>query len=439
MKRLRSLLISAAVALTLLPCYAVHAAGIQLQYDGADHLYTGNVYNLYVNGAEIRAAMEPIIFNNHALVPVREVFERVGATVAYTGETRCVEIQYRNTYMRLYINDNCAYINGRKTSIPDDVVPKLINKPGGLTKTMVPVRFISESAGMDVEFDGSSGSIYITEPDLPPMITEAPSEEPTPESAEEPVPEPEVTPVPANPGSTMIYKPQATPKPTEEPAAAPTAVPDPSATPKVNPISYYGASPTKWGIDVSEHQKKIDWAKVSKNVDFAIIRCGYGSDFKSQDDRYWSTNVSACKKYGVPFGVYLYSYADSEEKAVSEADHVLRLLKGVSPALPVFYDMEDASQLKVSDEERGKYAKIFCDKVSAAGYKVGIYANKYWWQNYLTDPVFNNPSWYRWIAQYNISCTYKEDYLMWQYTGDGVVNGITGSVDLNYFYGSEWN
>ena len=53
--------------------------------------------------------------------------------------------------------------------------------------------------------------------------------------------------------------------------------------------------------------------------------------------------------------------------------------------------------------------------------------------------MFSNTSWYRWIAQYNISCTYKEDYLMWQYTGDGVVNGITGSVDLNYFYGSEWN
>ena len=420
MKRLGSLLLSAAATLALLPGSIAQAAGIQLQYDGADHLYTGNVYNLYVNGSEIRAAMEPIIFNDHALVPVREVFEQVGATVDYTGETRCVEIQYRNTYMRLYINDNCAYINGRKTNIPDDVVPKLINKPGGLTKTMVPVRFISESAGMDVEFDGASGSIYITEPDLPPVITPEPTEKPTPEPTMEPTPAP-------------------TPKPTAAPAAAPTEAPDPSATPKVNPISYYGASPTMWGIDVSEHQKKIDWAKVSKEVDFAIIRCGYGSDFKSQDDRYWSTNVAACKKYGVPFGVYLYSYADTEEKAASEADHVLRLLKGVSPALPVFYDMEDSSQLKVSDEERGKYAKIFCDKVSAAGYKVGIYANKYWWQNYLTDPVFENDSWYRWIAQYSISCTYKEDYLMWQYTGDGVVNGIAGSVDLNYFYGSEWN
>ena len=97
MKKLRSLLLAAAMTVSLIPAQQANAAGIQLFYDGADHLYNGSVYNLYVNGTEIRAAMEPIIFNDHALVPVREVFEEVGATVEYTGETRCVEIQYRKT------------------------------------------------------------------------------------------------------------------------------------------------------------------------------------------------------------------------------------------------------------------------------------------------------------------------------------------------------
>lgn len=409
MNRLRSMLLYAAAAIMLLLAPTAEAAGIQLFYDGSDHLYTGSVYNLYVNGAEIRAAMELIIFNDHALVPVREVFEQVGATVDYTGETRCVEIQYRDTYMRLYINDNCAYINGIKTNIPDNVVPKLINKPGGLTKTMVPVRFISESAGMDVRFDGESGSIFINETGSPaPPVQEA-AEAPAPVEAPVVIPE-----------------------------AAPVEEAEPVATPKVNPVSYYGVMPTKWGIDVSQHQKQINWAVLAGEIDFAIIRCGYGSDFQSQDDKYWKTNVAACRKYGIPFGVYLYSYADTEEKAASEADHAIRLLGGMKIDLPVFYDMEDDSQKAVSSEERGRFAQIFCDKLSAAGYKVGIYANKYWWENYLDDPAFSDPSWYRWVAQYNISCTYKEDYLIWQYSGSGEINGISGYVDMNYFYGSEW-
>ncbi len=143
------------------------AAGIQIFYDGAMHIYNGSVYSLYVNNNKIYSPMEPIIFNNHALVPVREIFEACGATVDYSGEDRRVEIKYNDMYIRMYINDNTAYINGEKVLIPDNIVPKLINKPGEVTKTMVPVRFISESVGMDVEFDGEEGSIRITTPDAP--------------------------------------------------------------------------------------------------------------------------------------------------------------------------------------------------------------------------------------------------------------------------------
>ena len=199
MKKLTRMLLTAMLmtALFLLP-HTVNAAGIQLYYDGASHLYTGSVYNLYVNGNAVHAAVEPIIFNDHAVVPVREVFEECGARVDYTGENQCVEIQYKSTYIRLYINDNCAYVNGKRTEIPDNVVPKLINKPGDVTKTMVPVRFIGETAGMDVDFDGETGSIYITsdadaaEPAVTPEPTPAPTSEPTP------VPTCEPTPVPAD-------------------------------------------------------------------------------------------------------------------------------------------------------------------------------------------------------------------------------------------------
>lgn len=176
---------------------AAAAGGMQICYDGATHWYTGEIYSLIVNGNEINAAMEPIIFNDHALVPVREIFEECGAIVDYTMETQCVEIQYNDSYIRMYINDNYAYVNGKKQEIPDNVVPKLINKPGGETKTMVPVRFISETAGMDVEFDGDNGEIIITSneaEDVPVRVEEteepAPTEEPvqeTPVETETPV------------------------------------------------------------------------------------------------------------------------------------------------------------------------------------------------------------------------------------------------------------
>lgn len=198
----------------------------------------------------------------------------------------------------------------------------------------------------------------------------------------------------------------------------------------------------KKGIDVSHHQVGIDWEKVKKDgIDYAIIRCGYGGNYTSQDDREWLKNVEACERLGIPYGVYLYSYANDVEDAKSEADHVLRLLKGHNPTYPVYYDLEDKVTEAVSNSTIGMIAKTFCDKVSAAGYDVGIYANKYWWENKLTSSVFNNSSWSRWVAQYNSNCTYKGDYDMWQCTSTGTVNGIydrNGNlvpVDLNFWMG----
>ena len=151
--------------------------GFEICYDGGTHLYTGSVYDLYVNNSKITAEIEPIIFNDHALVPVREVFEKCGATVDYEQSTRTVSIDYYDMNIEMSINDNCAYVNGEPVAIPDGVVPKLIYKPGGLTKTMVPVRFISESVGMDVDFDGDKGEIRISETEAS-KPTEKPQNQP---------------------------------------------------------------------------------------------------------------------------------------------------------------------------------------------------------------------------------------------------------------------
>ena len=182
------LIMAVAVFATVFLNITALAQGITICYDGAEHIYTGSVYKLFVNDREISSPMEPIIFNDHALVPVREIFEELGAIVEYNGDSRAVKVRYGGQTITMHINNNCAYINGKPVKIPDNVVPKLIYKPGGLTKTMVPVRFISESVGMKVDFVGDKGEIRITAPTAEavptptptPMPTAAPTVKPTP-------------------------------------------------------------------------------------------------------------------------------------------------------------------------------------------------------------------------------------------------------------------
>lgn len=178
MKKLISIMLLCAMTVLWIPQTAM--AALLLEYDGAVHEYTGSIFDLKVNGQSLSLPLSPIIFNDRAVVPVREIFESVGAEVYYEGNTQEVEVISPDTYVRLKINDNVAYVNGKKTMIPDDVVPKLITKVGGETKTMVPVRFISENIGMDVDFDAMDEAILINTPDYTPQATAAPTAAPTP-------------------------------------------------------------------------------------------------------------------------------------------------------------------------------------------------------------------------------------------------------------------
>lgn len=188
-----------------------------------------------------------------------------------------------------------------------------------------------------------------------------------------------------------------------------------------------------FGIDVSKHNGTIDWDTVKSNIDYAIIRVGYGDNLVNQDDEQWYRNANECTRLGIPFGVYIYSYAANTAQASSEADHVLRLIQGYNLKYPVYYDMEDAPTTgTVSSVVKGDMAQTFCDKIQAAGYKVGIYANLHWFNYYLTDSRFG--AWQKWVAQYNDECKYQGVYKMWQYSSEGSVPGISTRVDMNYWF-----
>lgn len=244
-----------------------------------------------------------------------------------------------------------------------------------------------------------------------------------------------------------------TPSPVTEEAAAEAAAEESSwedATPEWNwPLTDAGyvawdgtvvSNAVRKGIDVSQHQGVIDWESVkAQGIDFAIIRCGYGSDLADQDDSFWSYNVAECERLGIPYGVYLYSYAESVEDAASEAAHALRMLQGHTPDFPVYLDLEDKVQSK-NEAVRAilpQIAQTFCETVRQAGYKPGIYANTYWWTHYLTDPVFEG--WEKWVAQYNTSCDYAGTYKVWQASSKMMLDGTTSKyVDVNFDLGGRF-
>ncbi len=180
---MRKILITLICMMTImiLGAATANADGMLLEYDGGVHEYDGAVYALVVNNHEIDPPLSPIIFNDRALVPVREIFEEVGATVEYDGSDQSIRIYDEDTTILMFINNNIAYVNGRKCAIPDNVVPKLISKLGGETKTMVPIRFISESIGMPVDFDADAGAILVASDSY---------------DYEDFIPEPEATPAP---------------------------------------------------------------------------------------------------------------------------------------------------------------------------------------------------------------------------------------------------
>ena len=188
------------------------------------------------------------------------------------------------------------------------------------------------------------------------------------------------------------------------------------------------------GIDVSKWQSVIDWEKVKPNIDFAILRCGYGSDNTKQDDVQFARNVKECERLNIPFAVYLYSYAKNETMIDSEVKHTLRLI-GKHKPFCVYIDMEDVSTAALGKSILTGFAKRFCEAIKAKGFKVGVYANQNWFQIYLDVAELHKCGYSIWCAKYsNNKPNIAAPYDIWQYTSSGRVNGINGNVDMNYMY-----
>ena len=187
------------------------------------------------------------------------------------------------------------------------------------------------------------------------------------------------------------------------------------------------------GIDVSEWQGVIDWQEASQELSFAIVRIGWGAT--GVDDKF-EANAQGCEDNDLPYGIYHYAKATTVEQAMAEADHVVGLLmqNGLAPDLPVFYDVEDANMLKLSNADLLAVISAFCQVIEDSGYRAGVYASANVWNTKFTDPAYNN--WVRWVAQWQSqNLTANGGASIWQYSCTGQVGGIATAVDLDYWLG----
>lgn len=180
------------------------------------------------------------------------------------------------------------------------------------------------------------------------------------------------------------------------------------------------------GIDVSDYQGCIDWNKIkkNKNINFAILKLANIYDNQTNYlDKKFEYNYKSCISLGIPVGIYIYNYCNSQAKLLSGIQWALNIIKEHHLDLPIFLDMEDSSLLSEGKNNITSLCLSFCNFITQnSSYTPGIYANLYWLNRYIDVKKLNNCK--IWIAQYNSLCEYSGNYMLWQYTNSGKVDGI---------------
>ncbi len=192
---------------------------------------------------------------------------------------------------------------------------------------------------------------------------------------------------------------------------------------------------TEIGLDISKWQGDVDFNALKEaGVEFVIIRVGTSSGINGENlvDSKFEQNINGANKAGIPVGVYFYSYANSEDRAISDALWVLEQIKDYKVDLPIAFDWENWSfynEFNLSFFGLSNMADSFVKTVRDAGYEGMLYSSK----NYLEDIWFKR-DYPVWLAHYTTKTNYEGDYEFWQLCNNGRVAGINGDVDINIRY-----
>lgn len=183
-------------------------------------------------------------------------------------------------------------------------------------------------------------------------------------------------------------------------------------------------------IDVSKHNGTINWTEVKNDgIEGVIIRAGYGKS-ASQKDPTFETNYKGASAAGLHIGAYWYSYALNVTDAELEAKAFLECIKGKQFDLPVFFDIEDKTQVHLGKKVCTDIVNAFMDVVEAAGYFAGVYSFDSFFGSNLEESVRKRYA--VWVARVeNVPPKCAPEWGIHQYSWKGKVRGIDGDVDMN--------
>lgn len=202
--------------------------------------------------------------------------------------------------------------------------------------------------------------------------------------------------------------------------------------------NYLGESKVKV-IDVSYYQKNVNWDAFYNSGEYygVILRLGFYTTL----DKAFERNLSELKRLNIPYGIYLFSYATTINGARKEAEFTNNMIDkyDIKPILGIYYDLESwkTNSLSTDNITKNGYnyiAKGYIESVKSHvnnNYKVGIYSGRWYAMNRLGNIA---KSYVLWVAEYNSTCKYDGNYIMWQYTSKGIAPGINGYVDISYLY-----
>ena len=349
-----------------------------------------------------------------------------------------------------------AYVTQETAETPSQPSPAPAEDPG-------PILVIGEDAGNEEETEQPADGETVTEPE-PPAEPETPPAEPeTPAQPETPV-QPQTV-------SVELFNPDGTPTGVYDITATPVTEEDTEnevgwrviegktyyyyadgskaiGLKKIDGKLYYfnefGVKASSVGIDVSFYNEDIDWPTVrAQGVDFAIIRVG-GRGWTSgvlYDDTRTQEYLRGARAAGLRVGVYFYSTAINTYEAVEEASVAVSKLNGISLDFPIFIDMEFSGQYpygrsdNLSPSERANIAIAFCETVSNAGYRAGVYSGQNFFKYSMDYGAVSR--YYIWLASYTSNDrlpNFSNRYDMWQFSDRGRMEGINGNVDMDVIF-----
>ena len=185
------------------------------------------------------------------------------------------------------------------------------------------------------------------------------------------------------------------------------------------------------GIDISYHNGDVDFSKIKDQIDFVIMRAGYGNLTIDSKEVKFDIYYEDAKKYNIPVGTYWYCYAYTPEAALIEAQAFLNKTKGKKFEFPVYYDVEEPDILATGSENVRAIINAFNGELEKHGYYCGLYCSANYLNNLITEDI--KQKYAIWVAHWNVDKpNYSGPWGIWQYTSDGHMDGVESErLDLD--------